>query len=154
MSYMPHQHRLWHRHQQLICRGRVLQAQKVLQHLSCQLQVMFSACHHVQPQLIQGIPMSLAESTRCNAHLTSIGTISSMNSWNPTSRVVHGSPHRLMIYACSAGKSPKWTIKASIRYTPRTTSLVSCRRRWVDTGSVCARQQHGCSMEPPIGSGY
>ena len=55
----------------------MLQAQKVLQHLSCQLQVMFSACHHVQPQLIQGIAVSVSEFIGCNPHLTSIGIISS-----------------------------------------------------------------------------
>ena len=89
----------------------------------------------------------------CDPHLTSIGIIFSVNSLNPTSRVVHGIPHRLKICACSASESPRWMIMASIRSTPKTTSFVSCRRRWADTVFTCVKWQHGCSMEP-IGSVY
>ena len=73
-------------------------------------------CHHVQPQLIQ---MSVAESIECDPHLTSIGIIVSMNNLNPTSRMVHGIPHCLKICACSAGKSSRWTIMASISFIPQ-----------------------------------
>ena len=69
-----HRQCLWHHLPQLICRGRVLQAQKVLQHLSCRLQVMFSTCHPVQQSLIKGTTASVAESTGCDLHPTSIGS--------------------------------------------------------------------------------
>ena len=84
--------------------------------------------------------------------------LSVKSSLNPTSREVHESPHRSKICACSASKSPRWTIMASIRSYPKDKHhlFMSCRRRCnpLDTTSHMrdwsVRSKavfDGCSME-------
>ena len=96
---------------------------------------MSSTCHHVQPQLIQGIAVSVAESTGCRSVIRHRLELSSrVDSLNPTSREVHESPHRSMICVCSASTSPRWTTHGFDQIYPKDNIIpVSCRRLMVPT---------------------
>ena len=130
---------LWRHLQQLICRGRVLQAQKVLQHLPCQLQVMCSVCRLVHQQLIKEISVIDAGTGGCGQHPTSIGITPSRSSLNRISREVQIHPSPLMTCVYFVSRFPDWITTTSIRSIPATMGFELCRRLMVCMKSRCVK---------------